>query len=199
MYKNIITNSKHINNNYLKLNLIQILKDNYKKNKNKNLKKFYIYKYLYLKKYPILKIEFKKLRKIILGMIKFVNLLINFKISQYTSRRLQKYSLIAYKLYIEFLKEKIKEKLELFKYNSNNQILFPAKDLNHIKSFKFELEDFIYRFKGDKNIINLENSYLDIINNPIDLSNKFLNNINENKNLNLKFNPIASYKQKQAN
>ena len=83
MYKNIITNSKLINNNYLKLNLIQILKDNYKKNKNKNLKKFYIYKYLYLKKYPILKIEFKKLRKIILGMIKFVNLLINFKIFKY--------------------------------------------------------------------------------------------------------------------
>ena len=86
---------------------------------------------------------------------------------------------VAYEKYKEEQIKKLKQRIELFELK-NEILLFPAKDLNDIRFFKNDIEDFLKRFKDientSQNKINLENSYLNIIKDPIELSNNFLKN-----------------------
>lgn len=199
-YKKIIFNYKNINNKFLKLNLIKLLR-NTKENINNYDNISYIYKYKKLKQQKLILNKILAYKSTLNKMLKLVDLLIQKKKNFFLFIKLKKYWEIAYENYKKEEKKILAKKIELFEIK-NDVLLFPAKELYDIRSNKEDIQSFLSRFKDINNTknneINLENSYLNIIKDPIELSNKYINN-NSNR-LNLNFNPLLeTYKQKQSN
>ena len=207
-YKQIIYNYKNINNNFLKQNLIKLLKNNNlfnyninnKYNINNYIKNLYLNKYLKLKKQKLRLNKIVNYKKVLTKMLTLVDLLIQKKKNYFLLQKIRKYWNVAYEKYKEEQIKKLKQRIELFELK-NDILLFPAKDLNDIRFFKNEIEYFLKRFRDientNKNQINLENSYLNIIKDPVELSNNFIKNTSNRLNFN--FNPLITYKQKQSN